>query len=76
MIIAQRCTAIDPQLLHLVCPFLRSTGLDRVIPVARLWHATVREPVPPLAPILAVSSRCSLSGRAAPLSLVTCASGE
>ncbi len=54
MIIKQRTTAIDPLLFDVICPFLRATGLDRVIPIARLWkRLVVPAPVPILVPVRA-----------------------
>lgn len=42
MLIRQRRTMIDPILLDVVCPFLRARGLDRMIPVGRLWNHSLR----------------------------------
>jgi hypothetical protein len=47
MFIRQRSTVLDPFLLKVVCPFLRSQGHDRLLAMlVNYWHPLIEEPVP------------------------------
>lgn len=54
MVIRQRRTLMDPILLDVICPFLRARGLDRFLPVGRVWNYVVGsapDPAPAVLPL-------------------------